>query len=128
MGETTNGQPAGRGRAGFAWAAAAIIAAVLGCSAYANLSFLVTDRADYRYFPPFEAGHDRNQNRHLGAEYLNIARSLAAGRGYADPFGDATGPTAWMPPVLPLTLAGLLWANGGDLDEVTAWVVALQDL
>src|SRR5262245_21513615 len=27
---------------------------ILGCSVYANLSFTVTDKVNYKYFPPFE--------------------------------------------------------------------------
>jgi hypothetical protein len=36
----------------------------------------------------------------LGAEYESIARSILAGNGYANPFTEETGKTAWMPPVL----------------------------
>lgn len=43
-------------------------------------------------------GHPE-QHQHLGAEYYKIAQALADGRGYSDPFGESTGPTAWMPPV-----------------------------
>lgn len=46
--------------------------------------------------------------QHLGGEYFNIGRALADGRGFSDPFGEATGPTAWMPPLYPCWLAGLL--------------------
>lgn len=45
---------------------------------------------------------------HLGGEYFNIARALLEGRGFSDPFGERTGPTAWMPPLYPALLAGLL--------------------
>jgi hypothetical protein len=46
---------------------------------------------------------------HLGAEYYNIAQALVEGRGYSDPFGEITGPTAWQPPLYTLLLAGILW-------------------
>ncbi len=46
--------------------------------------------------------------QHLGAEYYNIARALADGRGFSDPFGERTGPTAWMPPLYPILIAGVL--------------------
>src|SRR5213080_4789813 len=95
----------------------AVIVLVLGVyalSIYANLSFAVTNRADLRYFPPFKRGVDMNNNRHLGAEYLSIAEALVAGRGFADPFKEQTGPTAWMPPVYPALLAGLLWVCDGN--------------
>ncbi|HJT78975.1 MAG TPA: hypothetical protein VJ739_17395, partial [Gemmataceae bacterium] len=100
--------------------------AVCACAVYANLSFAVKNPANYRYFPPFLPGSNRNLNRHLGAEYFNIARSLAVGKGFADPFGRQTGPTAWMPPALPTLLAGLLWACDGNRDAVIAVVIFLQ--
>ncbi len=52
---------------------------------------------------------DATLYQHLGAEYYNIARAIADGRGYSDPFGEATGPTAWMPPLYPTLLAALVW-------------------
>jgi hypothetical protein len=103
-----------------------LAAAIGGCAAYTNLSFAVTNGAAFRFFPPFQAGVDRNRNRHLGAEYFNIARSLAAGDGFANPFGDRTGLTAWQPPLFPALLAGLLRACDGDRDAVMAVVVVLQ--
>src|SRR3954452_22316039 len=48
-----------------------LIIAVYACSIYANLSFAVTSSADYRYFPPFKRGVNKNDNRHLGAEYFS---------------------------------------------------------
>ena len=96
------------------WAAASVVAAVVTCSLYANLSYLVTDPADYRLFPPFRPYVDANMNDHLGHEYFYIARSLVAGEGFSHPFSDRTGPTAWVPPLLPSLQAGLLWACGGD--------------
>src|SRR5712671_2959550 len=97
----------------FAGPALFVVAAVLACALYANLSFLVTDPGDFAYFPPFERGLDRNDNRHLGAEYYSIATALVAGHGYADPFRKHTGPTAWMPPILSGILAALRWAADG---------------
>ncbi|HWG45901.1 MAG TPA: DUF1559 domain-containing protein [Gemmataceae bacterium] len=103
-----------------------LVLAVCGCAVYANLSFAVTNKADYRYFPPFERNVNENMNRHLGAEYFNIARSIVRGQGFANPFGGSTGPTAWMPPLMPTLLAGLLWACDGDRDAVMIVVVFLQ--
>jgi prepilin-type N-terminal cleavage/methylation domain-containing protein len=103
-----------------------LAAAVMACSAYANLAFAVKKPADYRYFPPFERGNNANDNRHLGAEYFCIAQSLVAGEGFASPFKEKTGPTAWMPPVLAVIEAGLLWLCDGNKDAVTAIVVFLQ--
>jgi hypothetical protein len=99
---------------------------VCGCAVYANLSFAVTRPADYRYFPPFEPNHNANMNRHLGWEYFFIAKSMVRGQGFANPFNAPTGPTAWMPPLLPTLLAGLLWVCDGDGDAVMAVVLFLQ--
>ncbi len=38
----------------------------------------------------------------------NIAVALATGHGFANPFRVETGPTAWMTPIYPLILAGIL--------------------
>jgi 4-amino-4-deoxy-L-arabinose transferase-like glycosyltransferase len=42
----------------------------------------------------------------------NIAHSLAVGNGFSSPFRVETGPTAWMPPVYPLLLAGVFRVFG----------------
>ncbi|RXS98147.1 hypothetical protein ESZ00_04140 [Silvibacterium dinghuense] len=41
----------------------------------------------------------------FGHEMGRIARAVATGYGYADPFNGHTGPTAWLPPVYPLLIA-----------------------
>ncbi len=41
----------------------------------------------------------------FGWEMGRIARALATGFGYADPFEGHTGPTAWTPPLYPLLMA-----------------------
>jgi hypothetical protein len=99
---------------------------VCGCTVYANLSFAVTRPADYRYFPPFEPNNNANMNRHLGAEYLNIAKSIHRGQGFSNPFDAPTGPTAWMPPLLPTLLVGLLWVCDGDCDAVMVVILFMQ--
>jgi hypothetical protein len=104
----------------------ALVAGVSACSIYANLSFLVTKPADYRFFPPFRRSVNKNWNRDLGSENLNIARSIRAGEGFANPFGERTGPTAWMPPALPAVLTGLLWVCHGDRNAVAVVVVLVQ--
>ncbi|RMD57492.1 hypothetical protein D6833_13850, partial [Candidatus Parcubacteria bacterium] len=72
-------------------------------------------------------GLNANANYHLGAEYKNIARALNAGKGFANPFGIDTGPTAWMPPVYPALLA-LLIAVVGPYRGLIAAVVLLKNL
>jgi hypothetical protein len=52
--------------------------------------------------------HQRLEDDHFdfGFEAGRIARSLVAGRGYGNPFNGFSGPTAWLPPLYPLLLAG----------------------
>jgi hypothetical protein len=111
-------------------AAIALIAAVVACSIYANLSFTIKDPDGYRFFPPFERGVNANENQHLSeaTEYANIAKSLMEGKGYADPFGRPTGPTAWMPPVIPGLLVIILWLSAGSSTFVLWAVVVAQVL
>src|SRR5579871_2893436 len=106
--------------------AVALTVVLVACSVYANLSSAVTDRDGYAWFPPFEPGNNANHNDHLGAEYFNIATAMRAGEGFASPFREPTGPTAWMPPVLPTVLAGLLWLTGDDEVVVMTVVIFLQ--
>jgi hypothetical protein len=44
---------------------------------------------------------------YFGWEMGRVARALATGRGYADPFLGRTGPTAWVSPLYPLLLAAI---------------------
>lgn len=103
-----------------------LVCFVYACATYANLSFAIKSPADYRYFPPFVPHVDMNHNRDLAAENFNIARSMVAGKGFANPFPQPTGATAWMAPVLPGVLAALLWLCNGDRDAVMAAVVFIQ--
>jgi hypothetical protein len=45
-------------------------------------------------------------NFDFGFEAGRIARSLVMGQGYANPFNGVSGPTAWLPPLYPLLMAG----------------------
>jgi hypothetical protein len=51
--------------------------------------------------------HLQLAREHLGGENGNIALALVNGRGFSDAFAQYTGPTAWMPPFLPMLLAAL---------------------
>src|SRR5437899_707158 len=62
----------------------------------------------------------------LHGEYFNIARALFAGRGFADPFGAPTGPTAWQAPLLPGLEAAALWMSGGSSAAVVRVLVVLH--
>lgn len=111
------------------WPALLLITAVFACAFYANLALTVTNPEYYRFFPPYKPHvNAAKQNGFMGGEYYRIAQSLAAGKGFANPFPRPTGPTAWQPPVYPLFIAGLLWAFDGDLDAMTAARVFVQVL
>ena len=58
----------------------------------------------------------------FGWEMGRIARSLATGHGYSDPFDGHTGPTAWTPPLYPLLMAAL-FRLFGVYSNLSAWVL-----
>ena len=58
----------------------------------------------------------------FGWEMGRIARALATGYGYADPFTGHTGPTAWVPPLYPLLLTGVFKIFGVYTAQ-SAWVI-----
>jgi hypothetical protein len=64
----------------------------------------------------------------LYSENFNIARALAAGRGFADAVGEPTGPTAWNAPTYPLIQAFLLRLGGGSRDVVMTGLACLHAL
>jgi hypothetical protein len=58
-----------------------------------------------------------------GFEPIEIARAIAEGKGFSNPYGPLeTGATAHSPPVYPLLVAGLMKIAGG---ETEAWVLSL---
>jgi hypothetical protein len=63
---------------------------------------------------------------HFGAEMGRIARALATGRGFADPFFGQTGPTAWVTPLFPLILGGI-FKLFGVYSTLSAWAVLSFD-
>lgn len=58
----------------------------------------------------------------FGWEDGRVARALATGYGYADPFVGHTGPTSWMPPLYPLLMAGV-FKLFGVYTAASAWVI-----
>lgn len=58
----------------------------------------------------------------FGWEMGRVARALATGHGYADPFVGHTGPTAWVPPLYPLLLAEV-FKLFGVYTAFSAWVI-----
>jgi dolichyl-phosphate-mannose-protein mannosyltransferase len=53
-----------------------------------------------------------DENFSFGYEMGRIARSLASGQGFANPFNETTGPTAWEPPLYPFVIAGVFKVFG----------------
>ena len=53
-----------------------------------------------------------DDNFGFGWEMGRIGAALASGRGFSDPFGPATGPTAWEPPLYPYLTAGMFLLFG----------------
>lgn len=70
----------------------------------------------------------RNLDDHFqfGWEAGRIAQALVTGFGYADPFSNAvlkhSGPTAWLPPIYPLLIAGVFKVFG-LYSYLSAWVL-----
>src|SRR6202453_4952920 len=66
----------------------------------------------------------RSYDDHMlfGEEMGRIARALATGFGFADPFRGHTGPTAWVGPLFPLILAGV-FKTFGVFTPQSAWVI-----
>ena len=66
----------------------------------------------------------RPEEDHLqfGWEMGRIARALATGFGYADPFTGHSGPTAWSPPLYPLLIAAV-FKIFGVYTAASAWVL-----
>lgn len=62
----------------------------------------------------------------FGYEMGRIARALAEGYGYADPFRGHTGPTAWVPPLYPWILAGD-FKLFGVYSALAAWMILAFD-
>lgn len=58
----------------------------------------------------------------FGYEMGRVARALATGHGYADPFRGHTGPTAWVAPLYPLLLAGV-FKLFGVYTLRSAWII-----
>ncbi|GIW99028.1 MAG: hypothetical protein KatS3mg111_2361 [Pirellulaceae bacterium] len=89
-----------------AWVAASIL-----LTGYANLPWFLGDEWN-GWVPPFRADLNPAMPTHLGVEHVNVAASLVQRGQFADPFGDATGPTAWVAPLVPCVLAVLMLLVG----------------
>src|SRR5579864_2948682 len=63
----------------------------------------------------------RRDHFEFGWETGRLARSIAAGHGFASPFHGETGPSAWVAPLYPYFLAGL-FKIFGIYSNTAAWV------
>jgi 4-amino-4-deoxy-L-arabinose transferase-like glycosyltransferase len=70
--------------------------------------------------------HPQEDHFAFGYEMGRIARALATGRGYADPFHGQTGPTAWVTPLFPLILGGIFRVFG-VYTRLSAWAILSLD-
>lgn len=66
--------------------------------------------------------HHYQEDFGFGYEMGRIARALATGYGFADPFHGHTGPTAWVPPLYPWILAGVFKMTG-VYTRLSAWII-----
>jgi len=69
-------------------------------------------RAGYAYYEVRETPADVLAKVPFAQETGNIAMSLATGKGFGSPTRRDTGPTAWLPPVYPLLIAGIFRVFG----------------
>jgi hypothetical protein len=58
----------------------------------------------------------------FGWEMGRVARSIALGQGFSNPYGDSTGPTAWEPPLYPFLMGGV-FKIFGVYSTASAWVL-----
>jgi hypothetical protein len=61
-------------------------------------------------------------------EHSNVAYSLASGMGYGNPYGVVSGPTAWIPPAVPIAYAGAIELSRALRLDERALIVALNFL
>ena len=66
----------------------------------------------------------RPQEEHFafGWEMGRVARSIATGQGFSNPYGGNTGPTAWEPPLYPYLIAGV-FKLFGVYTYASAWAL-----
>src|SRR5579863_2963717 len=63
-----------------------------------------------------------NDNFEFGWEMGRVARSIALGQGFANPYDGNTGPTAWEPPLYPYLIGGVFKVFG-IYTPASAWVL-----
>src|SRR6266700_5911842 len=63
-----------------------------------------------------------DDNFGFGWEMGRIGAAIASGHGFSNPFGPATGPTAWEPPLYPYLVASVFKVFG-VYSQATAFVL-----
>src|SRR5215475_15823039 len=58
----------------------------------------------------------------FGWEMGRVARSIAQGQGFSNPYGGDTGPTAWEPPIYPYLMGGV-FKLFGIYSYASAWIL-----
>jgi len=106
-----------------AWRRAALAAVVVAVLARFGAALFLGDPLGFHHASGSGAlGWD------WGYEQAAVAQSIAAGEGFADPFRQGTGATAWAAPAYPLLLGGLIALFGGITAGVAWTALALQAL
>jgi len=59
-------------------------------------------------------------------EGAHIAAAIASGQGFSNPFGPATGPTAWLGPLFPFVLSRFFIAFGTYTPTAIFWVLVFN--
>lgn len=63
-----------------------------------------------------------NDNFEFGWEMGRVARSIALGQGFSNPYDGNTGPTAWEPPLYPYLMGGV-FKTFGIYSRASAWML-----
>jgi 4-amino-4-deoxy-L-arabinose transferase-like glycosyltransferase len=58
----------------------------------------------------------------FGFEMGRVGRSIALGEGFANPYGDHTGPSAWEPPLYPYLIGGV-FKIFGIYSNASSWIL-----
>src|SRR5579863_1591223 len=61
-----------------------------------------------------------------GPEIVNIATEISRHGGFSSPFGIATGPTAWIPPIYPGMIAAIFVVMGERSNLAAATILVIQ--
>jgi hypothetical protein len=85
-------------------------------------------RLVYLWTPPSRMSVGSIDGVGLGYEAGRIAQSIVSGRGYSSPFQAESGPTAWVPPVLPFLLAADFKLLGMQSHAALVFILVLSEV